>query len=227
MKTKAFPFGGFINNLVKSYKVFDQYTLELQTNQPQPRLSTLLGVTVWGNGMRIVPKHIFEKQTDPATFNFFQTPSRAAPTLSKMPTRTATGSCGRSATIGLRLTWASLWASQSRQYILFRSASPEEKRVIAGTQHKLDLFDDIAPEGQDILRAGNSYAKTFLGTFPWADMDDPCERGIQLLDGRRSRPFLSKPEVRWAFALATDIESVSLETFGGSLRVSPLPVCRL
>jgi len=40
MKTKAFPFGGFINKLVKSFKVLDKYTLELETNEPQPRLST-------------------------------------------------------------------------------------------------------------------------------------------------------------------------------------------
>jgi hypothetical protein len=83
------------------------------------------------------------------------------------------------------------------QYILFRYYGPEEKRIIAGTQHNLDLFDDITPESWDILRAQDSSAKTFLNTFPWADMDDPCERGIQLLD---SKPPFVKTEVRWAFA---------------------------
>ena len=107
------------------------------------------------------------------------------------------------------------------QYILFRYYGPEEKRIIAGTQHNLDLFDDITPESWDILRAQDSSAKTFLNTFPWADMDDPCERGIQLLD---SKPPFVKTEVRWAFALATDIENVSQATFAGALRVSPLPV---
>ena len=220
MKTKAFPFGGFVNNLVKSFKVLDKYTLELQTNQPQPRLSTLLGVTVWGNGMRIVPKHIFEKQPDPATFNFYPPVTSGPYTLKDADPN------GNWFLWQKRADWAKtdvgmIVGEPKPQYILFRYYGPEEKRIIAGTQHNLDLFDDITPESWDILRAQNSYAKTFLNTFPWADMDDPCERGIQLLD---NQPPFVKPEVRWAFALATDIENVSQATFAGALRVSPLPV---
>jgi peptide/nickel transport system substrate-binding protein len=220
MKTKAFPFGGFINKLVKSFKVLDKYTLELQTNQPQPRLSTLLGVTVWGNGMRLVPKHIFEKQADPATFNFYPPVTSGPYTLKDADPN------GNWFLWQKRDDWAKtdvgmIVGEPKPKFILFRYYGPEEKRIIAGTQHNLDVFDDITPESWDILRAQDSYAKTFLKTFPWADMDDPCERGIQLLD---NKPPFNKPEVRWAFALATDIENVSQATFAGALRVSPLPV---
>ena len=56
---------------------------------------------------------------------------------------------------------------------------------------------------------------------PNADFDDPCERGIAF--NNSEYPF-SELEVRWALALATDIKNVSLGTFAGMLRVSPLGV---
>ena len=39
-----------------------------------------------------------------------------------------------------------------------------------------------------------------------------------------SKPPYDKKEVRWALALATDIQGVSMATFNGMLRVSPLPI---
>jgi peptide/nickel transport system substrate-binding protein len=50
-------------------------------------------------------------------------------------------------------------------------------------------------------------------------MDDPCERGIEF--NASVAPY-DNPEVRWALALATDIKNVSMATFGGMLRMSPI-----
>ena len=57
--------------------------------------------------------------------------------------------------------------------------------------------------------------------FPYANFDDPCERGIIFANSQE--PW-DNPNVRWAMALATDIKSVGLATFAGILRVSPLAV---
>jgi len=105
MKNKGFPASGVIIDLVKSFKVLDKYTLELQTNQPQPRLATLLGVTIWGNRtLNLVPKHIFEKQADPTKFDFYP-PVTSGPYVVRTWTPMATGSCGKSAPIGPRRCW--------------------------------------------------------------------------------------------------------------------------
>ncbi len=101
------------------------------------------------------------------------------------------------------------------------STEPEEKRVLAGIQHDLDIFVDITPESWDVLRQKNTYAKAWFDTFPYANMNDPCSRGIAFND---TNPPYDKKEVRWALTLATDIQSVSLATFSGKLRFSPLQV---
>ena len=49
MKTSAFPASGYFNSLIDSVTKLDDYSVELKTKESQPRLSTLLGVTVWGN----------------------------------------------------------------------------------------------------------------------------------------------------------------------------------
>jgi peptide/nickel transport system substrate-binding protein len=107
------------------------------------------------------------------------------------------------------------------QYVLFRFYGPEEKRVIAGIQHDLDIFTDIVPESWDVLREQNEFAKSWYPHFPWANLDDPCERGIAFMT--QEAPY-DQWQVRWALVLATDIDNVSLATFAGMLRASPLAV---
>ena len=76
-------------------------------------------------------------------------------------------------------------------------------------------------EAWDILREQNPNARAWHQNFPWANFDDPCERGIVFSNTRE--PW-DNQNVRWAMALATDIKSVGLATFAGILRVSPLAV---
>jgi len=86
----------------------------------------------------------------------------------------------------------------------------------------LTYTTDISPrKSWDILRAPNPDDEGVPEFLPVGDMDDPCERGIELLT---NKPPFDKKEVRWALALATNISDVSLAKFGGALRVSVLPV---
>ena len=71
LKTKEFPYSGFLSKVIKNYQVIDKYTVEIETVNPEPRLGYTLGVTVWGDTFRLIPKHIFEKQPDPAKFDFY------------------------------------------------------------------------------------------------------------------------------------------------------------
>jgi len=220
MKTSAFPFSGYLNSLIDSVAKLDDYTVELKTKESQPRLSTLLGVTVWGNGLRLIPKHVWEKIDDVSTYDFYPPVTSGPYTIKDVDPN------GNWFLWQKRDDWAKtdvgmISGEPGPQYILFRFYGPEDKRIIAGAQHNLDVFDDITPESWDILRAQNPKAAAFQPAFPWADMDDPCERGIQFLN---SKPPFDKAEVRWALALATNIGDVSQATFAGALRVSPLPV---
>jgi peptide/nickel transport system substrate-binding protein len=220
LNTPEFPYSGFLSQVVDSYTIIDDYTMELTTKRPEPRLAATLGVTVWGDGFRPIPKHIFEAQEDPTTFNFYPPVTSGPYTLKDEDPN------GNWFLWEKRADWdktdvGMIVGEPTPQYILFRFYGPEERRIIAGVQHSLDIFTDITPESWDILRQQNEYAKAWYDGFPYANLDDPCERGIQFVN---VNPPYDNANVRWALALATNIQDVSLATFAGMLRASPLPV---
>jgi len=61
----------------------------------------------------------------------------------------------------------------------------------------------------------------WMAQFPWANMNDPCQRGIAF--NTSTAPY-DKKEVRWALALAANVEAVSMSTFSGMLRFSPIMI---
>lgn len=219
LNTPEFPYNGFLSQVVDSYEIVDELTMTLTTKRPEPRLAQTLGVTVWGDAFRLIPKHIWENE-DAATFANYPPVSSGPYTVKDVDPQ------GSWFLYEKRADWEATDVGQivgepGPQYILFRFYGPEERRIIAGVQHNLDIFTDITPESWEILRSQNEYARAWFDSFPYANLDDPCERGIQFVN---INPPYDMPEVRWALALATDIQSVSLATFAGMLRVSPLPV---
>jgi peptide/nickel transport system substrate-binding protein len=70
LETDELPVHGWAVDYIAGIEVPDKYTLILNTTRSQPRLSKDLGVTIWGNRLYPMPKHIWEKE-DPATFEFF------------------------------------------------------------------------------------------------------------------------------------------------------------
>ena len=220
LKTKEFPYSGFLSRVIKSYQVIDKYTVEIETVNPEPRLGYTLGVTVWGDAFRLIPKHIFEKQSDPAKFDFYP-PVSSGPYVLKDVDPNGYWWLWEKREDWQRTDVGMIAGEPKPKYILVRFYGPEEKRVIAGIQHELDIFTDITPESWDVLRTKNEYAKAWYDHVPWANLDDPCERGIAFVN---MTPPYDKADVRWALVLATDIQKVSLATFAGLLRASPLAV---
>jgi peptide/nickel transport system substrate-binding protein len=219
LNTPEFPYSGYLSQVIDSYEIIDPYTMEITTKRPEPRLSQTLGVTVWGDGFRLIPKHVWENE-DPATFNNYPPVSSGPYTVKDVDPQ------GSWFLYEKRADWQNtdvgmIVGEPGPQYILFRFYGPEERRIIAGVQHNLDIFTDITPESWDILRQQNEYARAWFQSFPYANLDDPCERGISFVN--QTAPY-DNTNVRWALALATDIQNVSLSTFAGMLRVSPLPV---
>ena len=211
------PYNGFLSQVVDRYEIIDDTTMELWTKRSEPRLSYTLGVTVWGDGFYIIPKHIFENE-DPNTFMFYPPVTSGPYKLNDVDPN------GNWFLWEKREDWQNTDVGQivgepQPEYILMRFYGPEEQRVLAGIEHRLDVFTDIVPESWEILHAENEYAKAWTDTFPYAAMDDPCERGITFVT---VNPPYDQWQVRWALALATDIQRVSMSTFAGMLRVSPL-----
>lgn len=219
IKTDSFSWSGFYKSFVKSMKAVDKYTIEMELVEPNVKPQQKLGVIVFGNNFKILPKHIWEKE-DPATFKYTNPLSLGPYTLTKRDTQ------GNWFLYEKREDWKNtdvgiIDGEPKPQYILFKYFGSEEKRVMAAVNNELDVLMDISPESWDILREKNPNAKCWTKEFPYAIPDDPCERGVSF---NCSNELYNNKEVRWALTLCMDIKQVSMATFGGKLKFSPIAV---
>ena len=81
-------------------------------------------------------------------------------------------------TTGRIPTLARLSASQKQNTSSSAADGTEEKRVLAMAQNQMDILTDISPESLAILRKQNPKVHAWFDGFPFANLDDPCERGI-------------------------------------------------
>jgi len=220
VRTEKLPTSAYWARILKpDTRMLDKYTLEIQTVNPYPRLQQVLGTTIASNSFRVVAKHIWEKQ-DPTKFENYP-PVTISPYVLKSNDPNGQWFLYERRPDWQRTDTAMVAGEPKPKYILYRFWGPEEKRILAAIQNDLDILMDITPESWDILRDKNKNAQAWLKDFPYAAFDDPCVRGVVL---NTSKVPYDKREVRWALALATDIQGVSMATFNGMLRVSPLPI---
>lgn len=211
--------GVIVDNL-ESIKVVDPHTLEFTVKKPMPRFEKVFGSVIFGPQFRIMPEHILKDVEDVTTYGFFP-PVTTGPYV-----HADHDPNGNWMLWSLRDDVASsdlavVKGNPKPKHVLFRFFGPEEKRVLAMVQNNLDVLMDISPDSWDILRRRNDNAIAWFEGFPYANLDDPCQRGIHF--NTAVAPY-DEWQVRWALALATGIEDVSLNTFSGMLRVSPLPI---
>lgn len=219
LDSQELAFGAVVRETIKSCQALDDLTVELVTHNPEAKLSQKFGATVWGNGFYVVPEHIWADE-DPATFTY-ENPLSSGPYIMKERDPE-----GYWVLYEKRADWENTSVGQivgepGPPYILFKTFGTEEKRIMAAISNEIDVLQDITPESWMILKDKNSEARAWYENFPYADMNDPCERGISF---NCADALYGNKNVRWALALATDIKAVSLATFDGMLRVSPLQV---
>ena len=213
------PYNAYLTTVVKSATKVDDYTVELETVKPYPRLTEALGSVIVASGFWPMPEHIW-KSVDPVTFQNFPPVTIGAYKYKAHDPN------------GFWILWerrddwqktdaSILYGEPKPKYIAFRAFGPDEKRVIAIVENEVDILTDVSPESWDLIREKNSKTRVWMDKFPWANMNDPCQRGIAFND---SQPPYDKKEVRWALALATNIQAVSISTFSGMLRFSPIMV---
>lgn len=211
------PYNRFIEKNIKSIKAVDAETIELETVNPLPKITYSFGSVIFGNAFRVIPKHVWEK-VDPATFANFP-PVTIGPYKLKEVDDNGFWFLWEKRADWQKTDVGQIVGEPKPKYVLFRSYGPEEKRIIAMAQNDIDVLTDISPEGLDILRQKNAKVKSWYDSFPWANLDDPCERGIAF--NTTVAPY-DQWQVRWALTLATNIDDVSIATFSGMLRASPL-----
>lgn len=80
------------NLYIDSVEKVDDYTVLFKMKEPFPRFVQRYGITVWGTDYRIVPEHIYSKQSDVTTFKD-EDPVVAGPYTVKITIHWVTGYC--------------------------------------------------------------------------------------------------------------------------------------
>ncbi|WP_148409938.1 ABC transporter substrate-binding protein [Murimonas intestini] len=217
MNTPEFSYNAYFTSLVKSMKAVDKYTIEIELNNPETRLVDRLGAG-YTSSFKVVPKHIWEKE-DPKTFKNSDCIGAGPYVLTKRDEQQGNWYLfekrddWQNTDVGIKV------GEPGPKYMLFKFFGTEEKRVMAAVNNEIDILQDISPESWEILRKKNENFKAWYDEFPYADMDDACARGISF--NCEKEPY-NNEDVRWALTLATDIKAVSMATFSGMLRVTPI-----
>jgi len=208
-----------ITNYVKSYKKIDNYAVHIETVQPSYDLATTMGTGGWGSGFNIVPKHIFEKQTDLAAFKNPNPVTLGAYTIKSFDPngqwhlwqrrddwqRSATGSLGE----------------PGPKYVFYKNFGDEQTRTLAFIKNQYDVDTFMSPDSIEAAKKQNPNIQTFAKTLPYHDMNDACSYGI--IFNQQKAP-LDNPNVRWALALALDLQSVGINALSGQFKGSALPM---
>lgn len=219
-KSKLTNSGVFvITNYVKSYKKIDKYTFDVETVNPAYDFVTVMGVYTWGSSFVIVPKHIFEKQADLATFRNTK-PVTLGPYVVKSFDPNGYWQLWELRSDWRRSAWG--WMGQPKpKYVLYKDFGTEETRTLAFIKNQYDVDTFMSPDSIQAAKAKNSAITTFSSTMPYNDMGDACSYGILM---NQEKAPLDNTSVRWALALSLDLQSVGINAMSGQFRASALPM---
>jgi peptide/nickel transport system substrate-binding protein len=204
---------------VKSYKKIDNYTVEIETTHPAYDFETTLGVYTWGSAFNIVPKHVFEKQTDLVSFKNTN-PVTLGPYKIKSFDPNGQWHLWERRDDWQRSAWG--WMGEpAAKYVFYKNFGDEQTRTLSFIKNEYDVDTFMSPDSIAAAQKQNSSVHTFAKTLPYHDMGDACSYGIIM---NNAKAPLDNVNVRWALALALDLQNVGINSMSGQFEASALPL---
>lgn len=212
----------YYNQVFKSVEKVDDYTVKVVTKESFPRLAQKFGVTIWGNDLRIVPEHIYSKQTDVTLFK------DSNPVVAGPYTVKAYDELGKWILYERREDWQAstvgvVTGNQPKaKYVWFRNLGDDTTRQMSLINNEVDILCEVTPEMLEVMIAQNPNIACWYKDFPYATSDDPCSKGLLFSMGKGA-PYDNK-DFRWGIALAMNFDEISQNIFDGVGRSSPFPM---
>jgi peptide/nickel transport system substrate-binding protein len=200
----------FMVDNVEAVTAVDDYTVEFTLIQPNSRFHTTF-LDRWGCTW-IMPKHIFEAQTDPVQFTFNPFVGCGPYKLHSFDPQ------GTWTAWEKREDWDKsptgiLYGEPQPQYVVFQFFADEGAQILAQLTHQLDVAE-LSADGLKALLAQAETSRAYQPTFPFVVNNDPAMTGISFNTVRA--PF-DNVDVRWALTLAIDIveyTSIAVDSSG-------------
>ncbi|WP_026525543.1 ABC transporter substrate-binding protein [Butyrivibrio sp. MB2005] len=222
MNTPGISSSDYYNSIFESVEATDDYTVVIKTKESFPRLALKMGVTIWGNDLRIVPEHIYSQVDDPSTFKD-ENPVVAGPYTVK-----SYDPLGKWVLYERREDWENTTVGVvtgkqcAAKYVWVRYVGDDTTRQMAMIQNEVDILCEVTPEILTSMMSSNDKISAWYNEFPYATSDDPCSKGIAFSQGQGA-PYDSA-DFRWGVALAMNFDEISMNIFDGAGRSSPFGI---
>jgi peptide/nickel transport system substrate-binding protein len=210
----------FFTTNVKAVSAPDDHTVHFDLVEANSRFHTNF-LDRWGCNW-IMPKHIFEKETDLINFKFNPFVGTGPYKLHSFDPQ------GFWTAWVKRDDWAKtptgiMYGEPQPKYIVFQNFANEGAKILAQLTHQAD-FLNLSSDGLKAVLAQGKSSRAYQPNFPWVVNNDPCITGMTFNTARK--PF-DNVEVRWALLLAIDIVAYCGTAVDGSGTLSPVHIPHL
>ena len=217
------------NMYIDSVEKVDDYTVLFKMKESFPRFAQKYGITAWGTDYRIVPEHIYSKQSDVTTFKD-EDPVVAGPYTVKDYDKLGDWVLyelrddWKDSTLGVAGPTQYEYAENATppKYVWFRTFADSTTKQMAMINNEVDLLCEVTLEEFETMKASNDKINCWYKDFPYANPDDPGAKGIVFSMGKGA-PY-DNADFRWGIALALNIDEISMNTFSGAGRAAPIPL---
>lgn len=217
------------NMYIDSVEKVDDYTVLFKMKETFPRFAQKYGVTAWGSDYRIVPEHIYSKQSDVTTFKD-EDPVVAGPYTVKDYDKLGDWVLyelrddWKDSTLGVAGSAHYEYAENATppKYVWFRTFADSTTKQMAMINNEVDLLCEVTLEEFETMKASNDNVNCWYKDFPYANPDDPGSKGIVFSHGQGA-PY-DNADFRWGICLALNIDEISMNTFSGAGRAAPIPL---
>ena len=217
------------NMYIDSVEKVDDYTVLFKMKESFPRFAQKYGITAWGTDYRIVPEHIYSKQSDVTTFKD-EDPVVAGPYTVKDYDKLGDWVLyelrddWKDSTLGVAGPTQYEYAENATppKYVWFRTFADSTTKQMAMINNEVDLLCEVTLEEFETMKASNDKINCWYKDFPYANPDDPGAKGIVFSHGQGA-PY-DNADFRWGICLALNIDEISMNTFSGAGRAAPIPL---
>jgi peptide/nickel transport system substrate-binding protein len=205
---------------ISSVTAVDAATVKFVLTRPNSRFHTWF-LDRWGCD-RIMPKHIFETQSDPVQFTFNPYVGCGPYKLHSFDPQGFWTAWER------REDWINsptgmMYGQPVPKYIVIQAFDTEGSQILAQLTHELDVTETSA-DGLKALLAQSRTVRGYQPTFPFVVNNDPCITGILF---NTARPPYDNVDVRWALILAINMVEYMSIAVDSTATVSPVHVPHL
>ena len=215
-KNLAMVWGAKFAANVDSVTAPDKGTVVFKLKKPNSRFHSIF--TVRWNAAWIMPKHVFEKQSDPSKFNFNQPVCLGPYTLKSFDPNGAWYIWQKRD--DWQKTTLARFGEPGPKYVAYIDPGPPDKRVILQQNHQLDIIHDTSPEGVFALIKSSPTSHGWFKGFPYAHPDPT----LPMVIFNNQLDKFKDPDVRWALALLLDIKAIDMASYRGAATISAIPI---